>query len=300
MAALLIAFAGLYIAVSYGSSQFLDGYGILPIAAVVIVALANAVATVLVKRYTYDMQSSVLIFNLANLLFFGALFFIEGGAFGAFGTGTIIAAVYVGLFYNVITGFLYYRSLRALKTTLVTNIYFISPFLTFLAAGIILGEPVEAYYIIVALMVAVGIIIQRFDKKGGTYAQRKKPLLGGFAIYDVTPAYSNTENETVHNYVKGSGRALAVKVPALHASKVGKFLLDNREEAAQYGAMMYSDADYQFHGAGEMEHVRSIVGAGDGDSVIICAGKPEHGELFLGRTGPEIYGFGKSVDLGSG
>ena len=290
VAALSIAFAGLFVAISYGNSQFLGGAGYIPIAAVVIIALANALATTLVKRYTYDMQSSILIFNLSNLAFFGALFFLNGGNFGYFSMRVIAAAVYVGLFYNVLTGFMYYRSLRSLKTTFVTNLYFLSPFLTFVAAGLVLGEPIEAYYVIVAVMVAAGVLIQKLDRKEGEYVQRRKSSAGNVVIYDVTPAYSNTDNETLHAYVKGGGRALAIRVPYGDMSRAGMLLEDSRKKAEQYGAIMYTDADYPFERGGEIEHIREICGALEGDSVLICAGKPEHGEELLNRIYPDIYG----------
>ena len=56
--ALSLAFVGLFLALSGGSLQLVAGGDLLIIGFLIIVALAGALATVLIKKYMYDMESS--------------------------------------------------------------------------------------------------------------------------------------------------------------------------------------------------------------------------------------------------
>ena len=169
--ALSLAFVGLCVAVSMsGVAGGLSGNINLPIIALILViAISVALATVLIKKYAYDMESSMFIFSLANFVLFTLLFILNKPQFGGLTATSLIAILYMGVVCNVFVGFMYYGALRMLKTTFVTNIYFLSPFITILFAHLILGEAIMPYYLVVAGLVAVGILIQKLDKKGGSY-----------------------------------------------------------------------------------------------------------------------------------
>ncbi len=78
LGALCLAFVGLYIAIGGGTLQLFSGANMGIILFLIVVALAGALATVLVKRYVYDMETSMFIFNLANFAFFTLLFIYNG------------------------------------------------------------------------------------------------------------------------------------------------------------------------------------------------------------------------------
>ncbi len=272
--ALVLGFVGLYIAISGGTLSFAYSGNSLIVIFLIFVALAGALATVLVKKYSFDMITGMFIFNLANMLFFGAVFLASGAYTVTFSTNEIIALLYVGIIYNVFVGFMYYDSFRMLKSTFVTNIYFLSPFITFLFAGIILGEAIKIYYIVIALLVAVGIIIQKFDKLGSTYSPKENKHKN-YTIFDVTSAFVNTQEDVVYNVIKSGGRVLAINV-----SGKPKHFVESAMNIPNGGLLVYTDS-HKFVRNEEREFVRDIIGAKEGDSVIMCAGQQEQTESAL-------------------
>ena len=208
IAALMLGFAGLYIALTGGSFSVFSNANIAIMALVVLIALASAFVTVAIKKYSFDMEIGIFIFNLATFAFFTALFFAAGAPFQPVNTSALSAILYVGIVYNVFVGLMYYGAIRMIKTTFVTNIYFLSPFLTFVFSWLILGEQIYLYYIAIAVLVSAGLLIQKFDTKGGTYAARKSGETAGRTFHDVTSAFVNTEAPLIYNAIKSGAGCL--------------------------------------------------------------------------------------------
>ncbi len=281
-AALSLGFIGLYIAISMsggaaGSSGSINAPIILLLS---IIAVAGALATVLVKKYAYDMESSMFIFNLANFVFFSFLFLLNHPQFGGLTMASVMAILYVGVVYNVFVGFMYYGALRMLKTTFVTNIYFLSPFITLLFAYLVLGEAILPYYLIVAGLVAVGILIQKFDKKGGSYVPNKSHSMHRITLFDVTGAFLNTSEAAISDTIKGGGRVLAVKVPHKHKEKVDSMLkLSEYSNVFTHEHPTITD---------ESLFVKDVLGAGNDDIVVMKAGSLKDSETFFGKLDEAI------------
>jgi len=203
------------------------------------------------------------------------LFLLNNPQFGGLTMTSIAAILYVGVVYNVFVGFMYYGALRMLKTTFVTNIYFLSPFITILFAYLVLGEAIMPYYLVVAGLVAVGLLIQRFDKKGGSYLPDKSKALRRVTLFDVTGAFLNTTEAAISDTIQGGGRVLAVKVPQKHKEKVASMLQSGE----------YSNVFTHEHPAitDESMFVKDVLGAGNDDIVVMKAGSLKEGEAFFGK-----------------
>jgi drug/metabolite transporter (DMT)-like permease len=279
LVALLLAFAGLSIAVTGGSAAALGSANTGIVLFLIVVALASGLATVMVKRYVFDMVSSMFIFNIANLAFFSLLFALNGFPVGGISTSTWLAVLYTGVVYNVFVGFMYYGALRVLKTTFVTNIYFLSPFITFMYAALVLGEPIQLYYLVIAVLVSAGILVQRLDKKGGSYMAKAKTSRA--TLYDVSAAFVNTESAIIHDFVKGGGRVLAIKLKKSRAPSI-------RNLRPRETGVAYTDTDEKFVSRAEASFISEILGKTEDESVLMFAGDPNAGENYLTEAGQEL------------
>lgn len=281
LAALLLAFVGLYIALTAGNIMAnpfgrIDPYIVLMLAGG---ALAYAFGSTVGKKYAFDMEAGVFLFNLSLFALFTALF-IAGGMKGSpIGIADLFAILYVSIANNIIGFYMYFSALRVLKTTVVTNIYFISPFITMLAASFVLGEAIKVYYIVVAALVAVGLVIQKFDTYGGTYAQKQR--VGRLTIFDVTSAFVNERGNAFASAVEGGEKVLAVKLHGKHYPMVKEM-----SDLGEYGAIYTSRDDAFKKESGEF--VRDILGAGDDEMAVIKIGAPEECESFFAHLQDRI------------
>jgi len=73
----------------------------------------------------------------------------------------------------------------------------------------VLGEAILPYYLIIALGVLIGIVVQRSAPKTGNYIAEDKDESKKLSIYDITGAFVNTRNSAIYNAMKGDGRVLA-------------------------------------------------------------------------------------------
>ena len=272
IAALMLAFAGIYIALSAGglSVSWNTDTGI--VLFLVVMTLISAFSTVFLKRYTTDMESTMFIFNSVALVIASGLFLLNGGQLPVLNTSSTIALLYMGVIMSVCVPFFYYSAFRVLKTTFVTNLYFLSPFLTILFAGMLLNEPIYAYYIIVAVLVAVGLIIQKFDKKGGNYSPVKKSLRHA-QIFDMTGAFVGSKENEIANLIKSGSRVLAVKTGNLKNNMM--VVLSKGEEVPR----LITDFENRF--VNEIAFTSDTLDRREGELLLLVVGKEAECEEFI-------------------
>jgi len=175
---------------------------------------------------------------------------------------------------NNIAGFyMYFSSLRMLKTTFVTNLYFLSPFVTFAFAFLLLGETIQPYYIMIAGLVAIGIIIQKFDKVGGTYRRSKKKKTEDMLIHDVTGIFAETEQTMISEAIENGGRVLAVKLNSKYQQLVNELAGEN------FFTNVFTDKDDTI--LSESRFLRETLGASQDEIVVVKAGDADEDENFF-------------------
>ncbi len=280
IAALLLAFAGLYIGISGGNLLGVFQNSNLGIVIfLILMALGYALSVILIKKYVFDIGVVITVSSITMLLLFTALMAANGFPLLPMGVTQLAVMVYVGAFFNVFSFFMYFTSLRPVKATVVANIYFFSPFITFLLAYTFLGEAIQPYYIAIALLAGVGMIIQSFDKVGGRYiASNRDSNVRHMAIFDVTGIFANTGEMGINTAIRGGGRILAVKLDNRHIDHVNKF-----SDVADASGI-YTDSNSRI--TGESKYVRDVLGVSDGEFVVMKAGKLEECERFF----EELYG----------
>lgn len=283
IAALLLGFGGIYIAVSGGTLVPFSGANTGIVLLLLGIVVVGAVASILLKRYTTNMESTMFMFNSTSLVISAALFLASGATFSGFNIYSILALLYMGIPMTAFVTYFYFKGFRTLKTTLVTNIYCLSPFITALFAATLLQETIEPYYLVIALLVAVGIVIQSFDKKGGTYATKSGSKLRNFVIFDVSGAFANTGELGIADVLRNGGRVLAVKLPGKHEGAVMRMVREKGYDNV-YTHRQASIAD-------EVNFVRETTGATPKDMILLKAGGFDDGETFFGDVsdlvGPE-------------
>ncbi len=277
LAALLVAFAGLYIAVSGGGLFAFGGANIPILFLVVAIALASAFVSVAIKKYSFDMEIAMFIFSLATFIFFASLFVVSKAPLQPLNYAALLSIVYVGIVYNVFVGLMYYGALRMIKTTFVTNIYFLSPFITFVFSWLILGERIYVYYVAIAILVSVGIIIQKFDRRGGTYVSKTKDS-ARHTFHDVTSAFINTDVPLIYNAIKTGGRVLAIRLDAENYTKIRQKVNGKPKGGS---AFLYTSDNRKMTNSMQEEFIREIMGVNEDDIVLMSAGMPDSCEKLL-------------------
>ncbi len=272
VAALLIAFLGILMGVGQGIVPSVVGGPNLPIMLfVVVLALGYALANVIIKWQMID--NDVFISASAFILaaFFAGALAVTGFHLAPMNATDIFIIIWLGIT-NIFSFWMFLYSFKVLKTTIVTNTYLLSPFFTFVWAYALFGEAIQIYYIAIAVLVSLGIVIQRNDKKGGSYASRNASSQH-FVIFDVTGAFSRTNTEPIKGIINSGGRVLATK---FHSS--------NFEDARQtiYSpkfANVYTGDEKSL--AQEAGFVKDVLGAKADDVVVIKAGPTHEGEVFF-------------------
>ncbi len=284
LAALCLAFAGIVIGVSGGNPLALIGGGAnLPIMAfVIMLALSYALANVIIKRHLFDTDIFIALSGVVMLAFAAILFIAAGMPLSPLSQSDLVIIVYIAVT-NIVSFYMYFNAVRMLKMTVVTNAFFLSPFLTFIYAAAILGEPIATYYIIIAALTTAGILIQRYDKKGGSYASsRSKPHMRRFTLFDVTGVFGNSDGSEIGAIVSEGGRVVATKIDQDHMQHVEAL-------SGDYG---YKNVYAEGHGAiiKETGFIRHMTGAGEGDTIVVKAGPSEENEAFFDELGGRIAG----------
>ena len=285
--ALLLAFIGIYVALTGGNLITFFSNPDLPIVVFLIVAaLGYALSGVLSKKYTFDMESAVLLFNTSLFVLFTALFLLGGAQATRITTYDMLAILYVSVANNIIGFYMYFSALRILKTTFVTNFFFLSPFITFLFANLILGESIKLYYILIAVLVAIGLIIQRFDKLGGAYAQRSNR--DRFVIFDITGAFVDQAQSAIFDVIEKGGRVLAVKLRSRHYKNIKKVI-----EAGNYD-QVYTNLDESIKNEAKT-FIEDIMDPEKNEIIVMKAGEPEESENFFDSLHESLPENGKEL-----
>lgn len=282
--ALSLGFVGIYIALSGGSLfGVFSNSSAWVIGLLALMAFVYSFSIILIRKYVFDI--SVILFGAAVTMFLLLLGInvASGLQLQPLTSLQIGIAAILGVTYNVIGYSIFYTYARVLKATVSANILSFSPFLTFILAGIILGQPVYAYYVVIALLAVVGIVMQSFDKVGGAYvAKSNEETLKRMTIFDVTGIFANTGELAINSTIKDGGRVLAVRFDAQHADKING-LVGDPQSTGVYTA--------SHEGIGkESAYVKDVLGARPDDIVVMKAGKLDECEKFLHDLYSKIIG----------
>ncbi|MEM3839318.1 MAG: hypothetical protein QXF01_01930 [Candidatus Micrarchaeaceae archaeon] len=279
--ALGLGVVGLYLGITSGNPLGLLHDAYLPAVALLgALTFGYSVSLVSVKKFMFDSDIFFAVSAIAMFVFFAVAFLASGATLGPVTLPDLAIIAYIGIFFNIFSFLIAYYPLKIVKTTLYTNTYLLSPFLTFVWAYLVLGEPILPYYIVIAGLVAAGIVIQRFDFSGGSYLAKKDSRLRQTVMFDVTGVFENSGEVAISEEIGRGGRVLAVK---LHNDYHDRF--DSFVKGSGYGNI-YTDAHPKI--SGESKYVKEILGAGSDEFVVIKAGNVEENEEFFEKLHAEL------------
>ncbi len=287
--ALTLAFIGILIGVSGGNLSGIIANPDIPIVLfVVMLALGYALATVLIKRQPIDNDVFLSAATIVLAVFFGMLFIGSGARFAPLGSVGIAIIAYLAVT-NIFSFYMYIYALKVLKTTIVTNIFLMSPFFTFLWAAVFFGEAIQVYYLAIAALVVAGILIQRKDLLGGSYAARRSSKKAyGFTMFDVTGAFIGGPDGRMKDVIKSGGRIIATKLGRRDSRHVLSMADDQRFSGVYTG-------EYDIF-AKETAFVKDILSAGDNETVVIKAGSDEENDAFFAELDERLAAGGRRLD----
>ncbi len=288
--AVAIGFSGLAVVLLRGTSISIPLYELPFVVLLLFGALADAIASAVQKRYTYEIYSSLFMYNLIAL----ALFLPLSIAFhtidlSAINQSALMGLLFLGLLQNVALTFFFATAMRSVKTSTVGNVLLSVPFVTMVLSAVILKEAVMPYYIVIAIATVLGVAVQKLAPNIGNYLPKtSKGRWHMPVIYDVSSAFVNTKNEAVYNALKGEGRALAFYKP------IGADEIDRHNElvkmlGSQSNAILFTDKVIaEGVEEDEMNFIKEIMGYKGNGLLVVGIGKPQEVEEIFYK----IHSFG--------
>ncbi len=213
VAAVAVGLLGTAVTLVGGTTISISAIAVPFVGMVFLAAVFDALETGMQKRYHYELTSSLFIYNLVAFFIFLALALYYGTlGGGSLGLADLGSVVFLGLFQNVFLTFIFIMAFRSTKTSVASSAFMLTPFVTMVLDYFLLGEPIIPAYVVIALSVVLGLVIERRSPKGSTYIyytaddDDETPMP---AIYDVTSAFLGTKSESVYDAMRGRGRVLA-------------------------------------------------------------------------------------------
>ncbi len=270
--ALSIAFTGVLVVLYPNSAITFSAQGAFGIALVFVVALANAAALAIVKRHVHETESALFVYNLIGFVVYTSLFVANGMPFQSIDTRGWVAILFAGIVYSVLSAYGLYYVLKRLKATMITNLFYFAPFLTFLLANVLLGETISVLYVISAGLIAAGVLIQKLDKKAGTYASSKIGLRQA-QIFDMTGIFVNSQDKEIVDLIKSGGRVLATKINNRYREHLKGFTDETKVPRliTREGGRFIREWDF----------IEEVLGKAGDDLVLLVAGKETECEEFI-------------------
>jgi drug/metabolite transporter (DMT)-like permease len=276
VAALCIGFLGILIGVSQGNPLNIAAAKDAPIVIfVILLALGYALSNVIIKWQMVDREIFLLVSGAALALFFGLAFIATGAHATTLGTTELLIIAYLAIT-NIFSFYMYIYSFKVLKTTLVTNIWMLSPFLTFTWTYLFFGEKVYPYYIAIALLVGVGMFLQAHDEKGGSYLTSKKPKKSyDFFIFDVTGVFAESGDPLISRMADSDGKVFAAKFDLKAFNRIEQTVNSPKFTNVYTGEEAFLSKEAAF--------IRETIGLNEDEVMVLKAGQRLENEEFFDK-----------------
>jgi drug/metabolite transporter (DMT)-like permease len=281
----IIGFAGVYIVISGGT---LISISMATAPAMVLLLLAGLCTTavqIFFNRYNFNAAGGVVLFNLASLAFIALLAAATQTSLSvAFTPSSAIAVIFLGAFGYSLGPFMVYYVIRALGPLFFGNTIVTVPFFTIVFAALLTGTPIEPYYLAAALLIGIGVLIQR------NFASRqeritKNKALDRFTIFDVTGVFISNKSPTIMKGIAGENRAFAIRLGGGRLSKN-----THKDVFNKYGCISFTNKrPHASTTSDEIATINEAMNLGDGEAALIGLGQPDRLEdafaEFVSKSG---------------
>lgn len=271
--ALGLAFVGILIGFSGGNFLGIFNNPNAPIILLALfLALGYALASVIIKWQMLDSDLWISASAFVLAAFFMLLFVGTGARFAPLSGTDIGIVIYIGLT-NVFSFYMYLYAFKALKTTVVTNIFSISPFLTIVWASLVFGDQFQLYYLAIAGLTLVGVYIQMSDKVGGSYLAKRGSKARNFTIFDMSGAFADTGEVAIAAALRNGARVMAVKLPSRYRNTVERRVREGGHTKVFTGEHPSITNEVGF--------MKDVMGANPNDMILMKVGSFDEGEAFF-------------------
>ncbi len=276
MVALLIAFVGVYIIITNGVFVSINAQELPFVGLIILSALCTAFSNAIIRGRNHDIYSEVFLFNLASLAFVAVLMPVLGVHLNLnMNMPSIISILFLGAITYSTGALLFFYTLRALNPLVAANASYSTPFLTMVFSFLILGTPFRAYYFYALVPIIGALVIQdRYSKRAARYVGAGKRSTT--TLFDVTGAFVDNTHPHINPYIRGSGRALAIKIDAVSYSGY-----DGKDNC---NCIVFTNRDPPPSvKKEEMDFIEDIMGVGPDELVLTAIGNAESAEQALSQ-----------------
>lgn len=268
MLALLMAFAGVYVIITNGALVSINMHELPYIGLVVLSTLCTAFSNAMIKGRNHDIYGEVFLFNFSSLALIAVLIPVMGVHLN-FGMNvqSLISILFLGAITYTAGSLLFFYTLKALDPLVAANASYSTPLLAMLFSFLILGTPIETYYFYALAPIIGALIIQNtYSKKAPRYLRTKRESPVQF--FDVTGAFIDNTHPHIHSYIKGRGRALAIKLNAADYS--------GYEGKNDYGCLIFTNSNPpESVQKREIDFIEDIMGAHPDEVILTAIGDAE-------------------------
>ncbi len=270
--ATVLGFVGIYVILNGGVLFNFNLATTLFIGALLVAALCTSFSGLFMNRYTFDAFGAVVMFNLSSLIFVAVLAFITHTSLNVtFTVGSAISVLFLGAFaYGIGTALVYYV-IKVFGPLLFGNVALSIPFFTIVLSAFLTGTQIKAYYIVAALLISSGIMLQRY---GSVIPERitKRGSLSRITLFDVTGAFVSNRSQLITKQVRGGGRALAIKLDdeTIYHDDLHRWIFEKRNCIVFTNIEPLKDSKPE-----EIAFINDIMGMQKGGTALIAMGEPE-------------------------
>ncbi|MEK9160034.1 MAG: DMT family transporter [Patescibacteria group bacterium] len=161
---ILLSFVGVAIVVSKGELMSLDNLNLTAILMAASGALVYGLFSVLGKKLKYEVFSSMFCYYVFGFIYvlLSVLFFSE---IPSLDMKQVAGLAWIGFFTNGLAFVFWFKALEVGETAKVSNLVFLTPFVSLIFIYFLVGEPILSSSIIGLLFIVLGVFIQSYRKK---------------------------------------------------------------------------------------------------------------------------------------
>jgi len=157
MTAVLLSFFGLIIVATRGNISGFDPGGVKGVVACFFAAVCYGLFSALNKKTDYDQSVAMTIYFGVTAAASGVGCALQGGL-GPISTIQMAGFIWIGVFTDAIAYFLWALALKGGDTAKISNLAYMTPFLSILISAAFLREPIYPYSIVGLFFIMAGIV----------------------------------------------------------------------------------------------------------------------------------------------
>ncbi len=269
--AILIGFVGVYVIASSGTLASFGAAQAPYLGALLVAALCSAFSILAMNKYNVDTAGAIALFNVSSFIAITAIILATGTSISiALTPAVVISLLFLGIVAYAIGTMLYYHVVKSLGSLITGNAVLSVPFVTIIFSFLLLNTPIEPYYIAAALLISIGIFLQRHYATSQERKTRNR-VLDRLTMFDVTGAFVSSSNKEIMQGIAGENRAFAIKLVRegndgeRHIGVFGKYDCVSFTSKKPHWAAT----------AEEMLTIRDAMDLGEGETALIGMGHPD-------------------------